>query len=272
MVALLYRRIRTLGTVSVIFLAGVLAGCFWIVVAGLPHLSFKTVFDFPPGAFQWNWLFWAGLGHATLYALYDYFGYYNVCYLGEAIRDPGRVIPRAIMLSIVAVGVLYVLMNISLLSVVPWREALGSKFIASTFIEKLYGGAAASVMTVLILWIAFASLFALLLGYSRIPYAAAADGNFFAVFSRLHAKGNFPHIALVTLGITAAVFGLFGLPDVIGSLVATRILVQYLPQAIGLFVLRFPAKGTVLGAGGVCAGIGDVFSAGEAPVTHAYRY
>ena len=239
MVVLLYRRIRTLGTVSVIFLAGVLAGCFWIIAAGLPHLNFAVVFDFPPGAFHWNWLFWVGLGHATLYALYDYFGYYNVCYLAEEIRDPGRVIPRAIVLSIVAVGTLYVLMNVSILSVVPWREALGSKFIAATFIEKLYGGAAASLMTVLILWIAFASLFALLLGYSRIPYAAAADGNFFKVFAKLHPKANFPNVALVTLGITAAVFGLFGLPDVIGSLVATRILVQYLPQAIGLFVLRF---------------------------------
>jgi amino acid transporter len=239
MVALLYRRIRTLGRVSVVLLAGVLAGCFWIVAAGLPHLSFARVFDFPPGAFRLNWVFWAGLGHATLYALYDYFGYYNVCYLGEEIRDPGRVIPRAIIFSIVAVGALYVLINISLLSVVPWREALESKFIAATFIEKLYGGAAASAMTLLILWIAFASIFSLLLGYSRIPYAAAADGNFFTVFSKLHAKGNFPHIALVTLGVTASIFGLFGLPEVIGSLVATRILVQYLPQVIGLFVLRF---------------------------------
>ena len=238
MTALLYRRIRTLGHVSVVLLAGVLAGCFWIIAAGLPHLSAARVFDFPPGAFNLNWIFWAGLGHATLYALYDYFGYYNVCYLAEEIRDPGRVIPRAILFSILAVGTLYVLINISLLSVVPWREALESKFIAATFIEKLYGGAAASAMTLLILWIAFSSIFSLLLGYSRIPYAAAADGNFFGLFGRLHPTGNFPHIALVTLGITASVFGFFGLPDVIGSLVATRILLQYLPQVIGLFILR----------------------------------
>jgi basic amino acid/polyamine antiporter, APA family len=239
MSALLYRRIRTLGKVSVILLAGVLAGCFWIIAAGLPHLSAARVFDFPPNAFNLNWIFWAGLGHATLYALYDYFGYYNVCYLGEEIRDPGRVIPRAILFSILAVGTLYVLINVSLLSVVPWREALESKFIAATFIEKLYGGAAASAMTLLILWIAFSSIFSLLLGYSRIPYAAAADGNFFSLFGRLHPTGDFPHIALVTLGITASVFGFFGLPDVIGSLVATRILLQYLPQVIGLFLLRF---------------------------------
>ena len=67
-------------------------------------MSAARLFDFPPGAFHLNLIFWVGLGHATLYALYDYFGYYNVCYLAEEIRDPGRVIPRAIMFSIIAVA------------------------------------------------------------------------------------------------------------------------------------------------------------------------
>jgi APA family basic amino acid/polyamine antiporter len=219
----------------------VLAGCFWVVIAGLPHLNFGRVFDFPPDAFRMNWVFWAALGHATLYALYAYFGDDNVCYLAGEIRDPGRVIPRAIMFSIVVVGALYLMMNISILSVIPWREARESTFIVSTYIQRLHGAAAANLMTVLMLWVAFASVFSVLLGYSRIPYAAAADGNFFKVFSRLHPTGDFPSVSLVTLGVTAAVFSLFGLPEVIGSLVATRVLVQYLPQAIGFFRLRHVA-------------------------------
>ena len=239
LVLVLYRRIRIVGNISVVFLIGVLGGCFWIVAAGLPHLNPSRVFDFPPGAFHLNWVFYAALGHATLYALYDYFGYYNVCYLGGEIRDTGRVIPRAILFSIFSVGALYLLMNISILSVIPWREALGNTFIASTFIERLHGAAAADLMTVLMLWIAFASVFSVLLGYSRIPYAAAADGNFFRIFARLHPRGDFPSVSLVTLVVTASLFSLLRLPDVIGSLVATRVLVQYLPQAIGFFVLRF---------------------------------
>jgi amino acid transporter len=238
LIFLLYRRIAALGKMSVILLAGVLAGCFWIVGSGMPQLSAARIFDFPQDAFKINWLFWAGLGHATLYALYDYFGYYNVCYLGEEIRDAGRVIPRAILFSISLVAVLYILMTASILSVIPWREAIDNKFIVSTYIEKLYGVGAANLMTLLMLWIAFASIFSLLLGYSRIPYAAATDGNFFKAFGRLHPKGNFPHVSLITLGITASVFSLGRLPDVIGSLVATRVLIQYLPQAIGFFVLR----------------------------------
>jgi amino acid transporter len=166
-----------------------LIGCFWIVGSGLPQLSAQRIFDFPPDAFRLNWVFWAGLGHATLFALYDYFGYYNVCYLGEEIRDPARVIPRAILFSIVVVAALYLLMNASILSVVPWREAQQSKFIASTYIERLYGVGAGNLMTLLMLWIAFSSVFSVLLGYTRIPYAAAADGNFFRVFAPASQRG-----------------------------------------------------------------------------------
>ncbi len=238
LVALLYRRIGAIGNLSVVLVGGVILGCFWIILSGLPHLSAARLLDFPPAAFNLHWIFWAGLGHATLYALYDYFGYYNVCYLAEEIRDPGRVIPRAIMFSILAVGTLYVLMTASFLSVIPWRDAIHSRFIASVYIEMLQGHAAGKVMTALLLWIAFSSVFSLLLGYSRIPYAAAIDGNFFRVFARLHPKGQFPYVALITLGIVASIFSLGRLNEVIGGLVATRVLIQYLPQTVGFFLLR----------------------------------
>ena len=241
LVGLLYRRIGAIGNVSVVLVIGVLLGCLWIIVSGLPHLSAARLFDFPPGAFRMDLIFYVGLGHATLYALYDYWGYYNVCYLAEEIRDPGRVVPRAILFSIITVAFLYVMMTASFLSVIPWREAIHSNFIASVYIEILSGAAAGKVMTVLLLWIAFSSVFSLLLGYSRIPYAAALDGNFFRIFAKLHPKGDFPYVSLITLGIIASIFSLGRLSEVIGSLVATRVLIQYLPQTVGFFILRFRA-------------------------------
>ena len=241
LVALLYRHIGAIGKLSVVLVAGVLLGCLWIIVAGLPHLSAARLFDFPPGAFRMDLIFYVGLGHATLYALYDYWGYYNVCYLAEEIRDPGRVVPRAILFSIITVAFLYVMMTASFLSVIPWREAIHSNFIASVYIEILHGAAASKLMTVLLLWIAFSSVFSLLLGYSRIPYAAALDGNFFRIFGKLHPKGDFPYVSRITLGIIASIFSLGRLSEVIGSLVATRVLIQYLPQTVGFFILRFRA-------------------------------
>jgi amino acid transporter len=238
LVALLYRRIGLIGNLSVVLAAGVMVGCVWIIVSGLPHFSSDRLFAFPPTAFEMKWVFWAGLGHATLYALYDYFGYYNVCYLAEEIRNPDRVIPRAILLSIATVGTLYVLMTSAFLSVIPWPRLVQTKFVASEYIQILQGGAAGKVMTALLLWIAFSSVFSLLLGYSRIPYAAALDGNFFRIFGRLHPEGRFPYFSLIVLGVIAALFSLGKLSEVIGSLIATRVLIQYLPQTIGFFLLR----------------------------------
>ena len=237
LVVLLYRHIGAIGNLSLVLAVGVLGGCLWIIVAGLPHLSVARLFDSQP-ALSMNWAFWAALGHATLYALYDYFGYYNVCYLAEEIRNPGRVIPRAILFSIATVGTLYVLMSASFLSVMPLDRLLHTKFVASDYIAILEGSSASKAMTLLLLWIAFSSVFSLLLGYSRIPYAAAVDGNFFRVFGRLHSKGAFPYVSLIVLGGIASIFSLGRLSEVIGSLIATRVLIQYLPQTIGFFLLR----------------------------------
>ena len=147
------------------------------------------------------------------------------------------------MSSIITVGALYVFMTSAFLSVIPWRQLLDSKFIASTYVEELYGPAAGKLMTALVLWIAFSSAFSLLLGYSRIPYVAATDGNFFRVFARLHPQGDFPHVSLITLGIMASVFSLGKLNEVIPGLIATRVLIQYLPQTIGFFLLRRGFRG-----------------------------
>jgi APA family basic amino acid/polyamine antiporter len=241
LVAILSRRVGVIGGISVVLAAGVLAGCLWIILAGVPHFNTARLTAFPPHAFRMNWIFFAGLGHATLYALYDYFGYYNVAYLAEEIRDPGRVIPRAIMGSILIVGALYVLMTVSFISVIPWPKLLASKFVASAYIELLEGATAGKLMTALLLWIAFSSVFSLLLGYSRIPYAAAEDGNFFRIFSKLHPQGGFPYVSLITLGVIASLFSLGNLSEVIGSLIAVRVLIQYLPQTIGFFILRIRA-------------------------------
>jgi amino acid transporter len=271
-VALLYRHIGAIGKLSVVLVTGVLIGCLSIILSGLPHLSASRLFDFPPRAFHLNWIFWAGLGHATLYALYDYFGYYNVCYLAEEIRDPGRVIPRAILFSILTVAVLYILMTVSFLSVIPWREAIQSRFIASLYMETLWGPGAGKLMTGLLLWIAFSSVFSLLLGYSRIPFAAAIDGNFFPAFGRLHPKGGFPYVSLITLGVVASLFSLGRLSEVIGSLIATRVLIQYLPQTIGFFLLRFrrpdlarPFRMWVYPLPGIISLCGWVYVLGTAP-------
>lgn len=179
-----------------------------------------------------------------LIATYDYWGAYNVCFIGDELKDPGRTIPRAVLLSIVLVAGLYMLMNLSVLGAMDWHEVIGSAqsdnklYVFSTLMQRIYGNWAATLITTLIMLTAFASVFSLILGYSRVPYAAALDGNYFKVFSRLHKTHQFPHISLLTLGGIALLFCFLRLPEVIAALVVIRILLQFLLQAIGVIVLR----------------------------------
>jgi basic amino acid/polyamine antiporter, APA family len=237
-ILLLYRRINAVGRLTVVLWVGMLATVLWVIVSGLANFNPKVVFDFPPNAFKFSTGFVLGLGHAMGIAMYDFLGYYDICYVGGEVRNPERVIPRAIIYSVVAVGCIYALTNLSMIAVVPWRDAMRSNYIASEFMEKLYGTRAASVVTVLVLWTALASVFALLLGYSRIPYAAALEGHFFKPFARLHPSGKFPHISLLVMGILSIVGSLWSLDAVISALLTSRILIQFIGQIFALQYLR----------------------------------
>jgi APA family basic amino acid/polyamine antiporter len=241
---LLYRRITQIGPISKLLWLIVMATIGWIIFAGFTHFDSARAFSFPPGAFSLDRNFWFGLGSAMLVATYDYWGAYNVCFLGGELKDPGKTIPRAVLLSILVVAGLYLLMNLSVLGVLDWREVIAAAqsnnklYVFSTFMQRIYGAWASSLVTALIMLTAFASVFSLVLGYSRVPYAAALDGNYFKVFARVHPVYHFPHISLLTLGGVSMLFCFFPLQDVISALVVIRILMQFILQAVGVIVLR----------------------------------
>jgi len=243
-VILLYRRITSIAKITVSLWVGTLAATLAVIATGVFHFDRHVAFDFVPGAFNFSLGFLIGLGAATRIGVYDYLGYYDVCYIGDEVDNPGRVIPRSILISTVAVALIYMGINLSIIGVVPWREFVPadqhpeSNFIVSLFMEKIYGSQVATIFTVMVLWTAFGSVFALLLGYSRIPYAAARDGYLFKVFGRLHATGGFPYVSLLVLGGISILACLFSLGMVIDGLIATRILVQFVGQVVGVMRLR----------------------------------
>jgi len=208
------------------------------------HFHAAMAFDFPPGAFHLSRQFSVGLGAATLIAVYDYGGYNNICLIGEEVRKPRKTIPHSILISIVLVAVLYLTMNISILGVIPWREAMHSDAIVAIFIERLYGPLGAKISSVLILIATFGSVFAILLGFSRVPYAAAADGHFFSIFAKLHRKGHYPIVAVVSLGLLSAVACIFSLGDLISLLIVVQIMLQFMAQCIAVIVLRKRSLGS----------------------------
>lgn len=237
---LLYRKIETIGKISVVMGSIVVLTILWIIISGMMAQQ-QPVQLLPSGNESFfSYAFWGAVGHGSVKTVYAYLGYYNVCHLGGEIKNPGKNIPRSIFISIAGIAVLYLLMNISVMGVIPWQTvAQDDKYMVSTFMQLVYGHQAGVIVTVLILCIAFSSLFAVVLGYSRVPYAAAADGNFFRPFAKLHPTKNFPHISLIVLCALGFVFSLtFKMSQVISSILAMRILIQFIGQAVGVSLLR----------------------------------
>jgi amino acid transporter len=251
-VVLLYRRLSGIKRVAQALLVIVLATIAWTVVTGVWHGEWARVVAVPSGAFHLDAGFFAGLASAMLIATYDYWGYYNVTFLGGEAKNPGRTIPRAVLLSIAIVAVLYLALNASVLSVMgapglmkaqrpEIREAMLSEFMRMAYapsVGVVAAGVIGKIAAVLVMVTAFGSVFSLLLGYSRIPYAAARDGNFPEVFGKLHPRGGFPYVSLLTLGGIACVFCFFSLAQVIAGLVVLRILLQFSLQHVGVMLLR----------------------------------
>lgn len=242
---LLYRNIESVGKLGILLWVGVIATMGWIIFGGIQHGNFFQPLTDLSGSFTLKNLASFAFGQACVKTIYSYLGYYNVCHLGGEIKNPGQNIPRSMFISVIGIAILYLAMNMSVGSVIGWQEIKSwqdhnlNNFVVSIFIERLYGHQAAVIATVMILWVALASLFAVMLGYSRVPYAAASDGAFFKVFAKLHPTKNFPYVSLLVLACFAFLFSLiFRMGEIISGILAMRIIVQFIGQAIGVILLR----------------------------------
>jgi amino acid transporter len=238
---LLYRKIEAVGKISVVLGSIVVLTILWIIISGLSHQHHSVGILPPKGESFFNKAFIAAIGIGSVQTVYAYLGYYNVCHLGGEIKEPGRNIPRSIFISITGIAILYLLMNVSVMSVLPWQSVKkDDHHLVSSFMESIYGINGGTVVTILILCIAMASLFAVVLGYSRVPYAAAADGNFFKGFSKLHPTKEFPYVSLIVLCATGFLFSMIfrSVGEVVRAILAMRILVQFIGQAVGIVLLR----------------------------------
>lgn len=247
-VILLYRKIETIGKISLLLWICVLLTLLIIIAGGVLYGDFTKPLRNMNEGLAFNKSFATALGFASVKTIYSFLGYYNVCHLGAEIKNPKKNIPRSMFISIAGIMVLYLLMNISIAAVLPHEQIVVSHFVVSDFVQAIAGPSAAVVVTVLVLIVAFSSVFSATLGYSRIPYAAAKDGAFFSVFSKLHPTKHFPYVSLLFLGSIAFVFSLlFKLQEVISAILAMRILVQFIGQSVGLMLLHSKKPKTFFG-------------------------
>ena len=242
--ALLYRNLSSITRLAWVLFAGVLAAIAGVIVSGFAHAAATGGWQMPASPALTVPVALGGLAQATLLTTYCYWGYYNICFLGSEVRRPERTIPRAILLSVLFVSAFYVAMNLPAL--LSMRDAASHVASGATvrlqlvadIAKSAFGSVAGRLMAALIVWTAFASVFSLLLGYSRVPYAAARDGHYFRFLAAVHPRHGIPHRSLVALGLVAAGFCFFSLAQVITMLVITRILLQFFLQQAGVMLLR----------------------------------
>ena len=242
---MLYRRLSIVTGLAWVLFLGVIAAIAGVIVSGFAHASAMGGWHMPAApAFGGLKSMVGGLAQGTLLATYCYWGYYNITFLGSEVKRPEKTIPRAILLSVFFVAAFYVAMDLAVLPSLGGAAAHTAESavvrvqLVADIARAAFGGWAGYMIAGLVVWTAFASVFSLLLGYSRVPYAAARDGNYFSFLAAVHPRHGIPHRSLVALGLVASAFCFLTLTQVITLLVITRILLQFFLQHAGVMLLR----------------------------------
>jgi basic amino acid/polyamine antiporter, APA family len=239
----LYRKIQDIARLMLVLWIGMLLTAAWVIFTGFTHANPRLLLDFPPGAWHIGLPFILGLGNGTMLVMFNFLGYYQICYLGDEVKNPAKVVPYGVIVSILIVMVIDFLISVAFAGVIPWREMVqpGSpafNAIGSVYMQRVGGHWASTLMTLMIEVTAFAATYAMMLGYSRIPYAAALDGAFFSWFAEVHPTKRFPHRALLLVGLLVIAACFFDLVQIITALILARILSMFVAQIIGLLVYR----------------------------------
>jgi amino acid transporter len=177
--------------------------------------------------------------------------------LTDEVKNPRRVIPRATVGTCVFLAFVFFAVIFAIVGVVPWYGEDGfvekvlsghsaANYVMSTFTEILFGRPFAIFFTLVVVYTIFGSCFALLLGYAFIPYSAARDRYFYAWFGHEHAtKKGLADYSLLALGAISSVLCFVDLRILIEGMLTTRLIIQFMAQAIGVVILRKKAPNAI---------------------------
>lgn len=180
----------------------------------------------------------AGFVAAMVSALWAYDGWNNVSMVSSEIKEPGRNLPRALILGTLAVIAIYLLINLAYFYVLTPAEVAGSERLAANMMSHLYGHAAAAAVSIAVLISIFAALNGSILTGSRVPYAMARDGLFFKTAAVVHPKFLTPGNSVIMLCLWSSVVVLSGWFDDLYNFVIFGSWILYLMTALSVFVLR----------------------------------
>jgi amino acid transporter len=182
---------------------------------------------------------WIGpFGVAMVGVLWAYDGWIETTYVGSEIVDPGRNLPRSIILSTLIVIALYVLASVAYVYVLSPAGMAGSALVASDAAKVTMGAFGATLVVVAILISTLGANNGIILTAARIPYAMARGGTFFRSQGIVHPRYATPTVALLTQGVIASSLTAFGTYDQLFTYVVFAQFVFYALSAGAVIRLR----------------------------------
>jgi APA family basic amino acid/polyamine antiporter len=200
---------------------------------GLPHTGGYFTPMAPAGSFTI-----APFGLALVSVLWAFDGWADLSFIGGEVSDPGRNLPRALLLGALGVLVIYLMANVAYLSVLPVDAIKSSKLVAADVAEKLVGRWGVVFVSVTVMLSTFGTLSGSILTSPRIFKAMADDGVFFAAFSKVHPKFETPWLAVALCGSLGVVFVLLRSFEQLADTFVTAIIPFYALGVMAVFPLR----------------------------------
>merc|ERR1719242_3029304 len=152
----------------------------------------------PSDAFSDVSKFALSLGVAARFAVYDFTGYYDVCFVGTEVQDPRKTIPLACVGTCVVIAMCFFLVDVAVIGSLEWDPDKGgyvelvtsgaesANFIMALFCETHIGRGFAIFFTIIVVITIFGSCFSFMIGLAQIPYTAAKDGYFYDFLAHEH--------------------------------------------------------------------------------------
>ncbi|MEO6213123.1 MAG: amino acid permease [Vicinamibacterales bacterium] len=180
----------------------------------------------------------ASFGVAMIAVLWTYESWYYVTYAAGEIRDPQKNVPRALLLGVSALIVIYLSVNIAYLYALSLDEIKGVTRIAEKAALALMGPSGAGFIALTVLISTFGCNAAGILGGSRVLFAMGRDGVFLSAASRVHPRHRTPHVAIVALTTWSIVLALSGTYEQLFTYVMFASILFSVAAGVALFVLR----------------------------------
>ena len=181
----------------------------------------------------------SAFGVALIAVFWAYDGWVYITWVSGEVKDPRRNVPRAMVLGVVAVGIIYMAMNMTYVYALPMGEIAKHEIIAHAAAVALFSPAAAVWLSALIAVSCFGAMASCTMSGARVYFAMARDGAFFQKMAEVHPKWRTPAFSLIGQGIWGAVLTLSGRYDQLYTYVMFGMVLSYTLTVIGLFILRW---------------------------------